>query len=157
MIGNSPLDRTFRVSLILKGLDGVLEMLGGLLLLVVSPAMINQIVVYFTQGELSEDPKDHIANYLLTQAHHLSATTALFGALYLLSHGLLKVVLVTAVLKDKLWAYPWTMAFLVAFIVYQSYRLTIHFSVGLLLLTVFDIFVVALTWIEYGRHRAARV
>lgn len=31
------LDRTFEVSLILKGLDGVLELIGGVLLLVVTP------------------------------------------------------------------------------------------------------------------------
>ena len=31
------LDQTFEVGIVLKGLDGVLEVLGGLLLLVVSP------------------------------------------------------------------------------------------------------------------------
>ena len=32
------LDRTFWVALILKGLDGVLEIIGGVLLVLVSPA-----------------------------------------------------------------------------------------------------------------------
>ena len=31
----------------------------------------------------------------------------LFGAVYLLTHGLVKVVLVVALLLNKLWAYPW--------------------------------------------------
>jgi uncharacterized membrane protein len=35
------LDQTFEVGIILKGLDGVLEVLGGLLLLVVSPTTID--------------------------------------------------------------------------------------------------------------------
>ena len=34
--GHGLLDRTFRVSLILKGLDGVLELIGGILLLLVT-------------------------------------------------------------------------------------------------------------------------
>ena len=35
------LDQTFEVGIILKGVDGLLEVIGGLLLLVVSPATID--------------------------------------------------------------------------------------------------------------------
>jgi uncharacterized membrane protein len=150
------LDRTFRVSLILKGLDGVFELGGGVLLLVISSDQINAIVRLLTQHELSEDPKDFIANYLLHTAGGLTASTTLFGAIYLLLHGLVKVLLVTAVLLDKLWAYPWMIAFLIAFIVYQLYQIALSFSVGLTLLTAFDAFVVWLTVVEYRKHRAAR-
>ena len=37
------LDRLFVVSLILKGLDGVLELVGGVLLLIVTPAQIGAV------------------------------------------------------------------------------------------------------------------
>src|SRR4029450_9039917 len=37
------LDQTFEVGIILKGLDGVLEVIGGLLLLIVSPATIHRV------------------------------------------------------------------------------------------------------------------
>ncbi len=53
---NDLLDRTFEVGIILKGLDGALEVLGGLLLLLVSPAAINRVTTTLTQHELSEDP-----------------------------------------------------------------------------------------------------
>jgi uncharacterized membrane protein len=59
------LDQTFEVGIILKGLDGVLEVLGGLLLLVVSPATIDRLVTGLTQHELSEDPHDFLATHLL--------------------------------------------------------------------------------------------
>jgi uncharacterized membrane protein len=39
------LDQTFEVGIILKGLDGILEVLGGLLLLVLSPATIDRMVM----------------------------------------------------------------------------------------------------------------
>jgi uncharacterized membrane protein len=78
----------------------------------------------------------------------------LYGAVYLLSHGLAKVVLVAFVLRGKLWAYPWLIGLLGAFIVYQVYRLTYRFSVGLVLLTGFDLFVAWLTWREYQAKRA---
>jgi hypothetical protein len=51
---------------------------------------------------------------------------------------------------------PWLIAFLLVFIVYQGYELIVAFSWGLLLLTVFNIFIVYLTWREYGIHRARR-
>jgi uncharacterized membrane protein len=62
---------------------------------------------------------------------------------------------VALVLKDKLWAYPWLIGLLLAFIAYQLYRITaVHFSIGLTLLTVFDAFLVWLTWREYRSKRA---
>lgn len=148
-----PLDRAFEVGIILKGLDGVLEVIGGLLLLVVSPATINQVARAFTQHELSGDPHDFLATHLLRYAGELTGGAVLFGAAYLLSHGLAKVVLVTALLMNKIWAYPWMIAFLVAFIVYQIYRMTFAPSIGLVGLTIFDIVVVWLTYREYRKQQ----
>jgi uncharacterized membrane protein len=152
-----PLDRAFAVGIVLKGVDGVLEVVGGLLLLVVSPATIDLLTRTLTQHELSEDPHDFLATRLLHAAGSLSGSSLRFGAAYLLLHGVVKVLLVTALLRDKIWAYPWMIAFLIAFIVYQVYRMTFAFSIGLLGLTIFDLVVVWLTYREYGKQQAARV
>ncbi len=126
------LDKTFKIGLVLKGLDGILEVVGGIVLLLVSPHAIEHIVRALTAHELSEDPRDLIARYLLHSTSHLSAGVTLFGAIYLLSHGIAKIVLVALVLRDKLWAYPWRIALLLAFIAYQIYRITaVNFSIGL--------------------------
>lgn len=154
--GNDLLDRTFEVGIILKGLDGALEVLGGLLLVLVSPAAIDRIVTTLTQHELSEDPHDLIATHLLKTAHGLTGSAVRFGAAYLLSHGLVKIVLVVALLRNRLWAYPWMIAFLVAFIIYQGYRLTFKLSFGLAALTAFDIFIAWLTWREYRKQLESR-
>jgi uncharacterized membrane protein len=150
------LDRVFWISLILKGLDGVLELVGGTLLLVLKPAQISLIVQVLTQHELSEDPKDLIANALVHFAASLDASATLFGAIYLLLHGAVKVVLVVAVLRDHLWAYPWLLGFLIVFIGYQVYDMIVDFTWGMLALTLFDVFIVALTLREYRLHRARR-
>src|SRR6266852_3165592 len=134
------LDRAFAVGIVLKGLDGVLEVVGGVVLLVVSPATIDQLSRALTQHELSEDPHDFLATLLL--------------------HGVVKIVLVSALLRDKIWAYPWMIAFLIVFIVYQIYRMTFAFSIGLLGLTIFDLVVVWLTyrvWQAAGRPGGARL
>jgi uncharacterized membrane protein len=150
------LDRAFFVGLILKGVDGVLELIGGVLLLVVTPAQIGVFARLLTQHELSEDPHDLVANSLLRLTTDLDVSTTLFGAVYLLLHGVIKVVLVWAVLRDRLWAYPWLIGFLLIFIAFQGYELVVAFSWGLLLLTAFDIVIVCLTSREYRMHRARR-
>ena len=149
------LDKTFKIALVLKGLDGVLEVAGGILLLFLSPDTIEHLVRALTAHELSEDPHDVVARYLLHTTAHLNHGTTLFGAVYLLSHGIAKVVLVALVLRDKLWAYPWLIGLLLAFIAYQLYQITVvHFSAGLTALTVFVALLVWLTWREYRAKRA---
>jgi uncharacterized membrane protein len=154
--GKTRLDKVFKISVALKGLDGVLELVGGILLLLVSPAQMAYVVHFLTQHELSEDPQDLLATTLVHWAGTMTVSATLFGAVYLLLHGLVKVVLVWAVLRDKLWAYPWMIAFLLVFIAYQGYRLLVAFNWGMVLLTAFDIFIVWLTWHEYRAHRARK-
>jgi hypothetical protein len=50
---------------VLKGLDGVLEVAGGILLLLLSPQAIQHLARVLTAHELSEDPHELIARYLL--------------------------------------------------------------------------------------------
>ena len=149
-------DRAFLIGIVLKGLDGVLEVVGGALLLLVSPTTIDRLSATLTQHELSEDPHDFIATHLLHAAGSLSGSTVGFGAAYLLSHGLVKIVLVAALLRNQLWAYPWMIAFLIVFIVYQLYRLTFAPSIWLVGLTIFDAFIVWLTYQEYMKRRRDR-
>jgi uncharacterized membrane protein len=148
------LDRTFKISVALKGLDGALETIGGLVLLFVSPATLDRLARTFTQHELSRDPHDFVARHLLHSTGHLTHGKTLYASIYLLSHGLAKVVLVAFVLREQVWAYPGMIVLLLAFIVYQVYKLSIQFSLGLTLLTMFDAFVVWLTWREYQSRRS---
>ena len=152
-----PLDRIFEIGIILKGLDGVLETVGGLLLLVVTPATINRLTVGLTQHELSEDPNDFIAGHLLGYAHGLTGSAVTFAAVYLLLHGITKIVLVTALLRNQIWAYPWMIGFLLIFIGYQLYRLVLSPTFELSALTIFDAFIVWLTWREWRKQTTARV
>ncbi len=132
-------------------MDGAFEAIGGLLLLLVKPASINHFVIALTQRELVQDPRDFIANHLLHTAQKLTGASLIFGAIYLLSHGLVKVILVAEIMRDHLWAYKGLIIFVVAFMVYQIYRITYTHSIGLLLLTLYDGLVVYLTAKEYRR------
>ena len=87
--------------------------------------------------------------HLLRTAQGLSVSTKNFYVFYLLSHGVVKLFLVGALLKNKPWAYPASLAVLELFIAYQVYRFTYTQSMGLVVLTVFDLFVMCLVWHEY--------
>lgn len=147
-------DRAFHISLLLKGLDGLLECIGGVFLLLINPEQINRWAQRFTEGELSQDPHDFIANHILKTAHHLTGASLLFGALYLLSHGVVKLILVVEVLRNHLWAYVALIVVTALFVVYQVYRIIDQFSLGLFLLTLFDLLIIYLTQKEYRRHKA---
>jgi uncharacterized membrane protein len=150
------LDRAFRLGIVLKGLDGLLELAGGLLLLVVSPAAIAGVAEALTRHDLSVHPDDVFARRVLQLAEGLTGPGVRFAAAYLLLHGLTKVVLVVALLRGQLWAYPWMIAFLLLFIGYQLYRFVLEPSAWLILLSAFDLAVAWLTWREYLRHRQRR-
>jgi uncharacterized membrane protein len=148
------LDKTFNVALILKGLDGLLELVGGIVLFVVSPEALNRLAQRITQHELTQDPHDFIAHHLLKLTANLH-NTQLFGALYLLTHGLVKLIIVVGLFRREHWAYYVAFIFLGGFVIYQLYRMTYAPSAGLAVLTVFDVFIIWLTWREYRRMRAA--
>src|SRR5574340_269515 len=132
------LDKTFNITLILKGLDGLLELVGGILLLVISPDALSHLARRLTQHELSQDPHDFFAKHLLHVTANLHHTQT-FGAFYLLTHGLVKLVIVIGLLRREHWAYYVAFVFLGGFVVYQIYRLTYAPSVGLAVLTAFDL------------------
>lgn len=145
----------FRLGITFKGIDGLLELIGGILLLAVPVSKLDALTKLLTQHELKQDPKDFIANHIQNFADSLTGSATLFASIYLLAHGLVKVVLVIEVLRDKIRAFPWMIGFLVAFVLFQAYEIVTHFNIGLTILTSFDVIIISLTWREYLRKRTA--
>jgi hypothetical protein len=57
---------------------------------------------------------------------------------------------------NKLWAYPWMIMVLIGFVAFQGYEFVHVPTVGLAVLTLFDLAMVALTGREYRHQRRAR-
>lgn len=144
--------KLFRISLWLKAADSVVELVAAAAVLFSGDAIL-RLVSGLTRHELLEDPNDVIATALLRAAESLSMSHRTGAALYLASHGVVKLFLVAMVLAGKRWAYPVFMAALAILIVYQTYQMILAFSVWLLGLTVLDLVVLVLTWHEYRLHR----
>lgn len=139
----------FQVAVVVKGIDGVLELLGAVLLLVLGPGGIGDTVRFLTQHELAEDPHDLLARLLIRHTQQLGSATIHFAAAYLAVHGVLKVWLVGGLLRGRRWVFPVAMLFLGLFIAYQLFRLSHHPGAGLAFLTVLDVVILVLVWREY--------
>ena len=156
MNAKSILRGSFRAGITMKGIDGLLEAIGGVLLWFIKPSAMSATLQVLCQHELSRDPHDFIAAHLLHISERLAHSDPLFASIYLFSHGLVKIVLAIVLWLDELWAYPVAIGVFGAFSVYQIYRYTHTHAIALLVLTVFDVAVVWLTWQEYRVQRSIR-
>ncbi len=152
----SVLHESFLVSIALKGLGALTEVIAGIAFLKISPDALNRIVMAFIDTELPEDRHDFIARHLRDYLIRFGAGGKHFATWYLLSHGAVKLILVIALWMNELWAYPAMIVVLAGFISYQIYRFVLTHSIAMILLSIFDLIVIALTWSEYHRQRASR-
>lgn len=146
----------FRVSILLKGLNAAFEIAGGIALLFISPRLITHWIELLTRGEFAEGAGDFVSNYLRHAASRISLGGQHFVVAYLLAHGVVKLFLVIALLRNKLWGYPAAMVVFGGFIGYQIYLLTLYGGVGLIALTIFDAIVILLIWLEYRAVKSHR-
>ena len=154
--GNTLLDRSFQAGITLKGIDGLLEIIGAFLFLTATPTRINSLIDFFTFHELSRNPNAFLASHLLHASQTMVAHAHYFVFFYLLSHGLAKVILVVALWCNRMWAYPAMIVLLALFILYQLYRMTFAPTAFLAVLTVFDAAVIWLTAEEYKKQKMRR-
>lgn len=149
----SLLDKTYEIGLFIKGIDGLFELLGGLILLVVPGGVFERVAQNITRSELSKDPHDFIATHILHIGQNLSHGHNGFAVAFLLTHGLVKIALVLALLRNKLWAYPWALVVLVLFLVYQIYVLAVKPGFGMAFLSVLDTVIIWLVWREWQKQK----
>ncbi|MDE2272105.1 MAG: DUF2127 domain-containing protein [Xanthomonadaceae bacterium] len=146
----------YLVGITLKGVDGLLEICGGAILLLTSRPAIVRAIASLTRAELYEDPHDFVATHALHLAGNLSPGTQHFASAYLLVHGAIKVGLVAGLVRRWRSAYPIALLLLTAFIGYQCFRLFRYRSPVLAIFTGIDIIIVLLISYEWRRVEGKR-
>lgn len=144
----------FNIGLLLKGIHGLIEIIGGALMFFLTPNRMNALTRFLTRHELSEDPRDLVANFIFNFSTSFSISTQHFAIFYLISHGIIKCVLILLLWRKKLWAYPLTIVSFILFIAYQIYRYSFTYSIFLILLSIFDAIMIVLTYLEYKRIKS---
>lgn len=142
-------DRLFRIALVVKGVDGALELIGAVLVLAVPGDLVNRLVAEILARDLVGPPDGTLARHLIAGTAEFSAGNRTFAVAYLALHGALKLVLVAALLKRWVQAYPVAIAVLGAFVVYEAYRAVHTGSILLPFLAALDVAIIVLVVREY--------
>ncbi|MFI2488760.1 DUF2127 domain-containing protein [Promicromonospora kroppenstedtii] len=145
-------ETAFVLGVLLKGLDGLVELVAGAALLVLHQDRILALTRAAVAEELREDPHDLVANLLLDQAAGLDHGAAVAGGLFLLLHGVVKVVIVAALLAGSRRVYPWAVGALSVLLAVQVVQLVL--SPGVVALVLLDAVILALTWHEWRIGRS---
>jgi uncharacterized membrane protein len=139
-------------TLTVKGIDGAIEIMAGLVILLTGPQRIYRWVVRVTAPELYDGSHVAAVHAIRRGAEHLATTGAHFVEFYLIVHGLLKLALVIVLLRGGgRWIFPVGTAILMGFIAYMSWRLSEQWSDWLLGFALFDALTLALVLNEWAR------
>jgi uncharacterized membrane protein len=139
----------FQVSLLVKGAFALLEVAAGAVVYVVDADFAADFVSELAQAWLAHDLPDYVAPYLAQAANGWSPGSQHFVGFYLLSHGVVKGVLIGGLLRRKLGYYPLSIGVFALFAAYQLFRYQETHSAWLLALTVLDMVIIWLTLQEY--------
>jgi uncharacterized membrane protein len=124
-------------------------------LIIVPLGRLQGIVAELATREIAEDPHAFIAQLILRLDQGIHPHIQLFAVIYLLGHGAIKVFLAYALLRRIYAIYPIAIGFLLAFVVYQAYRIGFDHSIVLSVLTLLDCVLAWLTYLEWKRHLKA--
>src|ERR1700675_78600 len=96
---SSPAHLAYLVTLIVKGFDGAVEILSGLVIFLTGPQRIYRWVVRVSAPELYDGSHAAAVHAIRRGAEHLATTGAHFVEFYLIVHGLLKLALALVLLR----------------------------------------------------------
>lgn len=142
----------FDVGLVLKAVNGGLEVIVAFLVLVIPPSFVLALVEFVTGGELTQDPDDPVVSWLVGAAHTFAVHTHYLLAFYLVLHGAVKIILVAGIFMGKKIAYQLLMVALAVFSTYEAYRGLFRHEILLQVFAAFDVILLILTAHEYRRR-----
>ena len=152
------LDKAYLISVAVKGFDGLVELIAGIWL-IVAPTSLHAILVSVA-GEAAEH-QGRFAALIAENVAHVDKDLAKGGlvivVLFLISHGVVKLALVYALLRKILWAYPYALLVLTAFLVYQLYVCILHPSLGMVIFALLDAAIIWIVWREWRTLLAEKV
>jgi len=151
-IRNQPWFSTiYRIGVGIKGVDGLIELAAGLFLLFAPHVLHAFLQGIVGKAELHHTHMSHlIATYVAHADADLARSGLVFLIVFLIGHGVVKLALVYCLLRRIIWAYPYALAILGLFLVYQVYALVQNpLSLGTWLFTILDVIIIYLVWGEW--------
>lgn len=139
----------FESTLLVKSVFALAEIAAGLGLWLMPHQRIADVAGWLAHNQLIEGRHGPIFTRLLAGLDGFSSASQHFYALYLLGHGIIKLVIIVMLMRKLAFAYPLGMAVFSGFVVLQMNRWTHTHAPALLALSLLDALVIWLTWREW--------
>jgi uncharacterized membrane protein len=130
------IDSTFVFGILLKAIGASIELISAIVVIVLSPETFFHLT----------EPLKHLGIHV---SESLANTARVSTFWYLLTHGVIRLGLAVALLREILWAYPVAIILLLTSTAYQLYILRHSLGLGAGLLVAFNLLILALTVYEY--------
>ncbi len=142
-------ERLFKIAMVAKGIDGAAELIGAIALLLVSGGTIQTLINDVVSRDLLGPPDGSLARHFVSGTAEFASGNRTFAVVYLGLHGIVKLLLVVALLRKIRPMYPVAVVVLGLFVVYEIYRATQTGSVLLPFLAALDVAIIVLVIREY--------
>ena len=90
----------FRVAMLVKGIDGAAELIVAMVLLLVSTATVHRLVADVLARDLLGSADGRLARHVVTITDGFATGNRTFAVVYLALHGVVKLALVLALLRN---------------------------------------------------------
>jgi uncharacterized membrane protein len=146
--------RAFWWSLFIKGLDGLLQLIGGIAVLVAEPGTLGRTYRYFSRFLVGHRAHNPEADFIREAATSFHISVPILVSIYLLANAAIKLLLVYGLFKERLWVFPAAFVGFGILFSLEAYRISVHFHWGILILMCISIFVITMVALEYKKVRS---
>jgi uncharacterized membrane protein len=150
---SSPLHLAYLGAIAIKGLDGLVETVAGLIIAIYGSQQVYNFALWATAPEIARHPESHAVHAIRHGAYGLAHSAPKFAIVYLLAHGALKLGLVINLFIEHMWIFPASIVVLLGFIGFMGVKLMAHWSPWLFAFAMFDVLTVALIANEWRARR----
>ncbi|MCI2422774.1 DUF2127 domain-containing protein [Saccharopolyspora sp. K220] len=146
-------DKLFRVAVWLKGLDGATQLVAGIVLIFLPPAVVSRFAHAVVTRDLLGPPSGALAGHFEVAVQHFVGGSRTFVIIYLVAHGVIKLGLVIALLRKIVPMYPVATTALALFVIAELLRAIQTHSAVLPLFALLDVVIIVLVQKEYRELR----
>lgn len=142
--------------MVLKGIDGLVELALAVLLFVFGPHGITEAAIWITTRFSSDTTRLWLSEHLVRHAH-LAAGSVIFAASYLVVQGVVKLWLAEALLRERRKVFPIALGVMGLLIVAVIVREAEKPAIGLHILLLLNVVITFLIWREYTQLKQRRI
>lgn len=143
------LQTLFSASIIIKCIDGLIELAGGLSFIILDTDTIVEMWSRLLHYNLFHIHNVEILKLVTAASNALTTNVKVFISTILICNGFAKVTMAVPLFFRKLYAFPISLIFLVILLIYSIVQTFYTPSIYLTLFNIFDAAVILVIWLEY--------